>query len=174
MKEPIPEFSYIVDVNRIPVSGLILDLSADPEQCGALAARFKIPSLRHLSAHLVFKRINSSRVRVDGALNAEVEQICVVSLKPFVQRVEDTFSVVFSEGNDDTLRLNEIDLDMGEDDEIEYLPEGKADVGELVAQSLSLALDPFPRAPDAVFHQEDPDDSGTENPFSVLEKLKFK
>ena len=174
MKEPTPEFSYIVDLNRIPVSGLTLDLKADSEQCKALAARFDLPAIHELSAHLSFKRVNSGRVRLEAKLNATVERICVVSLEPFSQKVEDSFSMVFVQENASSLRLNEIDLDMGEEDEMEYPENGKTDAGELVAESLSLALDPFPKAPGAVFRQDAEEGEGEKNPFSVLEKLKFK
>lgn len=175
MKEPTPEFSYIVDLNRIPVSGMKLDLRADAEQCKALADRFDLPAIYELSAHLSFKRVNSGRVRLEAAFKAEIEQVCVVSLEPFAQKVEDSFSMVFVQENASSLRLNEIDLDMGEEDEAEYPENGKIDAGEIVAESLSLALDPFPRAPGAVFRQNaEKAAKEDKNPFAVLEKLKFK
>lgn len=173
MKKISPEFSYIVDVRQIPVSGLTLDLRADETQRRALAGRFGIPSIKTLSAHITLTKINKNRVRVNGAFEAEVEQICVVTLEPFAQRVQDHFSVIFSQEEDPSLKLNEIDLNMDEDDEIEFLENGKIDVGELTAEYFSLALDPFPHAPDAVFRPESAPET-RKNAFSVLEKLKFK
>ncbi|MBP3404267.1 MAG: DUF177 domain-containing protein [Alphaproteobacteria bacterium] len=173
MKKISPEFSYIVDVRQIPASGLTLDLQADETQRRALADRFGIPSIDALSARVTLTKINKDRVRVNGAFEAEVEQVCVVSLKTFAQRVRDRFTVIFSQEEDPSLKLNEIDLNMDEDDEIEFLENGKIDVGELTAEYLSLALDPFPHAPDAVFRSESAPET-RENAFSVLEKLKFK
>lgn len=174
MKEVTPEFSYFVDVNRIPAGGLSVNLQATGEQCQALAHRFGLPAIHELAAQLNFKRINKKRVRVDATFDAKVEQICVVTLKPFVQQVNDGFSMVFSQEEEASVRLNEIDLDMNEEDEVEFLQGDKIDAGELVAESLSLALDPFPHAPDATFQAVIDDDDTDKNAFSVLEKLKFK
>ena len=173
MKEVTPEFSYIVDANRIPASGQRLKLKADEREREALAKRFGLEKIDELSAELNFKRVNAKRVRLDAAFQARVEQKCGVTLETFSQPVQDRFSVIFSSEDEMSLRPNEIDLDMTEEDDIEFLQDGKIDAGELVAEYLSLALEPFPRAPDAVFQGEiDPEKD--ENPFSVLEKLKFK
>ena len=50
------------------------------------------------------------------------------------------------------------------------------DIGELVAQHLSLALEPYPRRPGVTFAGIDDDadagSPGVTNPFEVLAKLK--
>ena len=173
MKEVIPEFSYVVDANRIPASGLVLNLSANEQERKALAQRFGLEKIHELSASIAFKRINQKRIRLDATLNARVEQQCVVTLKTFTQPVQDSFSIVFCQENETSLRPNEIDLDMSEKDDVELLQDNKIDAGELVAEYLSLALDPFPHAPDAEFHDEI-DSKKEKNAFSVLEKLNFK
>ena len=154
MKEAAPEFSYIVDANRIPASGQTVDLKADEKERAALARRFGLEKIEELFAHLVFKRVNQKRIRLDAVLKARVEQQCGITLKTFVQPVEESFSVVFLTEEGDSLRTNEIDLDMTEDDDVEILRDDKIDAGELVSEYLSLALDPFPHAPDAVFRDE--------------------
>ena len=173
MKEETPEFSYIIDANRIPASGLVLNLNANDQERKALAQRFGLEKIHELTAALVFKRINQKRVRLNATLNARVEQQCVVTLKTFIQPVQDTFSIVFCQENDTSLRPNEIDLDMNEEDDVETLQDNKIDAGELVAEYLSLALDPFPHAPGAEFHDKI-DSEKEKNAFSVLEKLNFK
>ncbi len=173
MKKISPEFSYVVDVRQIPVAGLTLNLQADEIQRQALADRFALPAIKSLTADVTLTKVNKDRVRVNGDFNAEVEQVCVVSLKTFNQKVQDCFCVVFSQEEGASLKLNEIDLDMDEEDDVEFLENGKIDVGELTAEYLSLALDPFPHAPDAVFRSEIVPET-QKNAFSVLEKLKFK
>ena len=172
MKEINPEFSYIIDVNQIPTSGKVLNLQANEEQKSALAKRFNLEGILSLTAELIFKRINKKRVRVDARFKAEVKQICVITLEHFVQSVQDAFSVVFSQEENESLRLNEIDIDMSEEDDVEFLQGDKIDAGELVAEYLSLSLDPFPHAPDAEFRFEF-DSEKEKNAFSVLKKLKF-
>ena len=173
MKKISPEFSYIVDVRQIPSAGMTLDIQADEVQCRALANRFNIPSVNKLSAKVNLMNINKDRVRVKGTFEAQVEQICVVSLEKFMQKVQDQFNVIFSQEENPSLKLNEVDLDMADDEDIEFLENGKIDVGELISEYLSLSLDPFPHAPDAVFHAEVVPEKH-ENAFSILEKLKFK
>ena len=88
MKKISPEFSYIVDVRQIPSAGMTLDIQADEVQCRALANRFNIPSVNKLSAKVNLMNINKDRVRVKGTFEAQVEQICVVSLEKFMQKVQ--------------------------------------------------------------------------------------
>jgi hypothetical protein len=71
----------------------------------------------------------------------------VVSLEPFEARLEEDFEIEFvpADGGDGP------ELDIGAED-AEPLPQGgELDVGEIAAQQLSLALDPFPRAPSAAW-----------------------
>ena len=61
----------------------------------------------------------------------------------------------------------------GDAEPVEPLDDGMIDIGEAVAQQLSLALDPFPRAPGAVLDEETDlsDGSPRESPFAALAKL---
>lgn len=173
MKEIKPELSYIVETARVPASGVNVDITVDESQRKALAERFGIDGINSLTAHIVLKRVNGTQIRVRGDFEASVVQTCVVSLEPFEQHLRDSFTVVFSEEEGASLKVNEIDLDMTQEDDIEPVENGRIDVGELMAEYLSLALDPFPHRPDAVFDAEAVREKD-ENPFSVLEKLKFK
>ena len=173
MEKETSEFSYRVDINQIPASGTVLTLHADEQQCAALAKRFGLNAVLEFCAEAVLNRVNKQRVRMKASFSARVVQECVVTLEPFEQRVHDDFVIVFSSENEPSLRKNEIDLDMGEEDDIEFVDNGKADVGELIAEYFSLALDPFPHSPDAVFRPQS-DEENVKNAFSVLEKLKNK
>lgn len=173
MKKIVPEFSYIVDVRQIPANGLSVDLTADKNQCKALADRFGLPDVRDFIVHAQLIKINKDRIRLNAEIQATVEQVCVVSLEKFEQKVQDSFSVVFSQETDPSLKLNEIDLNPQEDEDMEFLENGKIDLGEISSEYLSLALDPFPHAPNAVF-QSKSDTENKKNAFSVLEKLQFK
>lgn len=173
MEKETPEFSYKIDVSRIPVSGMKLALCADEKQCSALAERFGLRAVPELRAEVVLTRINKKRIRMKAAFDARVVQECVVTLEPFEQQVHDDFVIVFSSEEESSVRKNEVDLDMGEEDDIEFLESEKIDVGELISEYFSLALDPFPHAPGAVF-QSETDDKDEKNAFSVLENLKFK
>ena len=62
----------------------------------------------------------------------------------------------------------EVVLD-AEAEDVEPLVAGAIDIGEAVAQQLSLALDPFPRAPEALaLSAEPPQGEAVDSPFAVL------
>ena len=80
---------------------------------------------------------------------------------PFLQ----VFSLVWSIGF-------EIDFDP-EHEPPETIIDGVIDIGELAAQFLALALDPYPRAPGVALDQVWSDgDEPTSSPFAAIEKLK--
>lgn len=168
------EFSYPVEVSRIPTTAMKMELDASEKEKAALAKRFGIPAVNVLKASVVLKALGGGRVRVSGHFEADVTETCVVSLENFDEKISDSFSVLYSTENAQTsLKTNEIDLDAEEEEETDVIENGKIDVGELVAEYFSLSLDPFPKRPavefSAYFEQEE-----RENPFSVLEKLKTK
>lgn len=144
-----PEFSRIVVVEKIPASGLQQKIQAKESEREELAARFGLIELKNLEAELVVypMRVDQT-VNVTGTLAADVVQQCVVTLEPLPQKVEHAFKVIFAvSGEAETLAGPS---DMNEDD-WEPIVNGSIDIGELVAQNLGLALDPYPRKPGVGF-----------------------
>ncbi len=138
------EFSHIVEAESIPGNGRIFKLSGNPAECEALAKRYDILTVKDLSATVRVHPVQPAGVlRVDGQIHAEVEQACSISLEPVPETVEETFSVEFGPVEEEV----DIELTLEDDDPVEPLEDGKIDIGELVAQYLALALDPYPRAP---------------------------
>lgn len=161
---PAPEFSRIVDLADLPDGGRTYDLSAGEDERKALAARFDLLSMSRLEARL---RVvwRGHALHVVGNLRAEVVQSCVVTLAPIDSRLEEPLELAFTrETPGETVGL----------DDAEPLTGDVLDIGELVAEELSLALDPYPRSPDAESNR--PESSGRdaprESPFDVLAKLK--
>jgi uncharacterized metal-binding protein YceD (DUF177 family) len=83
--------------------------------------------------------------------------------------IAENFTVIYGPVEESS----EIVLD-GDAEPVEPLDDGMIDIGEAVAQQLSLALDPFPRAPGATLEQEADlsDHSPRESPFAALAKLR--
>ena len=71
-------------------------------------------------------------------------QTCVVSLEDFTATVEEHFAVRCVPDGAESDNADPEALD-----EIPYA-DGTLDLGEAAAEQLALALDPYPRAPDAV------------------------
>ena len=129
----------------------------------ALAARFGIEEVRRLEARLRLLPEDNGPVMVTGEISAEVVQLCVVSQEPVVEQVSARVSLrLLPAGRGATDTPDDLV------DEIES--GGQVDLGELVAEEVALALNPYPRHPDAALPPEasDPED----NPFSALAALK--
>lgn len=140
--ESRPEFSDIVAVEGLEKGPVRKDLAASEAECTALAGRFGLLSIVSLSAAVTLRRLPASPlVRVEGRLKADIAQRCILSLEPVADHIDVSFSEVFCPVDyqpRDELEADEI---------VDSFDDGGIDIGELVAQNLSLSLDPYPRAP---------------------------
>jgi uncharacterized metal-binding protein YceD (DUF177 family) len=178
---PVPEFSRPVDVESLGMSPVRLDIHADAEERANLARRFGLVELRSLSANVALERDAAGDVSLSGRLKAEVVQTCVVSLEPVHSTIDVRFDRVFSPAAEpDMESAEEVFLAPEDDEPAERLAGGVIDVGEAVAETLGLEIDPFPRAPGAVFTGAEtgrPDavqHTGKSGPFAALAKLKTR
>jgi uncharacterized metal-binding protein YceD (DUF177 family) len=101
--------------------------------------------------------------------------LCVITLEPVAARVFGRFEVVFAPPGEDG-KLAEVFVDVEAADPPEPLNDGQIDIGEMIAQHLSLQIDPYPRAPDAEGGPwqavaEETEDA-TAHPFRRLRHLK--
>lgn len=139
------EFSRGVNVARLPHAGTVLAIEASLEERAALARRFDLPAIARLRADLQISPIGEGRIRLAGRLEAEVTQVSVVSLDPFVQRIEAPLDIILVPRAQFAADAGAT-IDPAAPDEEAY-DGGSFDAGEIVAQSLALALDPWPRNP---------------------------
>ena len=147
--ETPPEFSHPVRLRQIDARPVLLQ--ADEGQRAALARRFGIPSIEALTAEVSLER-DGERVRVEGTMDAAITQDCAISGEPFPVVLNEEIALVFvPAGNQPAPSTDgeiEIELEREELDEIEY--DGDSiDIGEAVAQTLALAIDPYAEGPDA-------------------------
>lgn len=149
MSTAAAEFHRPVVLAAVPARGATHRLDATEAECAALAARFGLPGVHALSAELRLAPLADGRVRATGRLGARITQVCVVSLEPFEQPVEAAISIVYVPAHLAAAEAEEGGFDPEAADE-EVAIGGSADLGESVAQMLSLAIDPWPRRPDAV------------------------
>lgn len=141
-----PELSWVVRVAEVGTVPRREAVVAIPAECAALARRFALLDLTALAAELTVVA-DAGGIRVTGTLTAAGEQACAVSAEPVAFALAEPVDLRFSTAavaEGDEVELAGADLDV--------LPlDGDAlDLGEAVAQSLGLALDPYPRAPDTV------------------------
>lgn len=178
-----PEFSRPIEADGLKHGTTEKRVKATAAECEALQARFGIDALSHLSGTLTLARKGSGerlKVRVAGTFKATVTQTCVVTLDPFEVQIEAEIETVFE--NDEEATDENWDLSLEDDDPPEPIVNGIIDLGELIAQSLSLEISQHPRKPGvesplktlvSANRKDESDESEKENPFAVLQNLKF-
>jgi uncharacterized metal-binding protein YceD (DUF177 family) len=174
-QSPEFEFSRPLDVTRVPPQGSIERISAEPTECVALAKRFGLPGLHSLEAELKVSRWRGEGLKIKGRFTADLDQTCVVTLETFRSTLADEFESYFlptgtSAGADRALI---------EEGDAEPFENGIIDMGEVVAETVALALDPYPKKPGVTFADVIEDESQEEaatrpeaSPFAGLGRLK--
>ena len=145
---PSPEFSRRVVVEVIPAAGDTREIVAEPEERDALARRFGLLAFGALSASLRLQPLAHGLVRVEGRFTAALAQACVVTLEPIARRIDASFALVYGP-TAAAAGPHEVVMTADEDAPPEPIEDGAIDLGEATAQQLALALDDFPRAPNA-------------------------
>ncbi len=171
-----PEFSRPVRIDTLGPGARAMAVMADPDERAALAVRFGLEALERLDAELTLTA-RSEEIALDGRLRARAVQTCVASGVPVPAVIEEPFSVAFRP-QPATAADAELEVGTGELDVIFY-DGASIDVGEAVAETLALALPPFPRAPDAaaalraagvLSEQDAAAEKAARSPFAVLKK----
>lgn len=142
-----PEFSRVVALDTIGDAPRTITLEADADERLSLVRRFRLVAIETLSAEVSLSR-RAEIVTATGRLTAAVVQSCVASGEPVPETLHEPFEVVFRPQPAGARPDEEIELDESEMDVVFY-EGGAIDLGEAVAETLALALDPYPRAPDA-------------------------
>jgi uncharacterized metal-binding protein YceD (DUF177 family) len=164
MNDPELEFSRPIELARIPKLGSHEKLVADAKECQALAKRLQISALHSLTAELKTKPWRGGGLKVSGELKADLDQESVVSLEVF------RTTVVY---NVERYFLNvPPSADIEAEEDIDPIENGIINLGEVVAETLALELDPYPRKPGESFESAEIETDAPEpekpNPFNVL------
>lgn len=161
------------DVKEIGKDGLARRKEATPEERARLAKELRIPEVIQLSASYTIRARAGGSYALSGEITADVIQECIVSLAPVPTNIAEPFEAEF--WPPETIPSGEEgEIDALSAAEIEPLEGGAIDAGRIVFETLAAALDPYPRAPGAVFDWSDPAsaESAKQGPFAALGALK--
>lgn len=166
-----PEFSRMLDVRQIEGKHTRLEPSA--AERAALADRFGLVRIDSLVADLELVR-DGRIVDARGRLVAAIVQPCAVSAEDLEVSIDEPLFFRFVPESDVQVLDEEIELDASACDEIGYAG-SQFDLGEAVAQSLGLAIDPYLTGPQADAARKAagigaPEDHG---PFAALKGLSL-
>lgn len=164
MKQVVYEFSRPLQVDRVPALGSHERLAADEKECAALAKRFDLPRIHSLGGLLKMVPWRGGGLKITGTLNANVDQVSVISLETFTSDLEFAIERYF---------LSPRAGQPTAEEDIDIIENGSVDLGEILAESMALELDPYPRREGEAFDDiEEHPESAKVSPFTGLSKLK--
>lgn len=142
-----PEWSRPERLDTIGADERIVAIDADAGERAALAARFDLSGIERLSARLAVRR-DGAGIVVTGRVAALVVQPCVATAAPVETVIDEPVALRFVEAAAAGDPDEEVELGPDALDTIE-IDGGAIDLGEAAAETMALAIDPFPRAADA-------------------------
>jgi uncharacterized metal-binding protein YceD (DUF177 family) len=146
---PDPEWSHKILIAQLGDKPLPVSLAADERVRKALARRFGLIDIATLDADIALTR-EDEKVRLTGKLHAEAMQACSISGQGVAVKLSEPLALLFLPDATESATPGE-EIELAADDCDTVWHDGRVvDVAEAVAQSFALALDPYPRAPNAV------------------------
>jgi uncharacterized metal-binding protein YceD (DUF177 family) len=171
-------WSVPIRLDEVPEGGKHVVLEPSAEVRAALAKPMGVDAVERLKAVVEVRRLGRDGLRVVGEVRATVRQTCVVSLTPLTNEIREPIKVDFvPPRSDKVIDINEIEIDIDASDEAEPLTGNSIDLGHVVTEFVTLAVDPYPRQPDAAFAPPAAGEGVAEaaaNPFAALAALKGK
>jgi uncharacterized metal-binding protein YceD (DUF177 family) len=176
MTEKPDPWRVAVVVAQMPDTGLHRDIEADAAICAAVADMGGLREVRSVRASFDITPMSGGRFHVTGHVQARVGQTCVVTLEDIESDIDAPIDLTFAPPEqipEMAALVDEMEAS-GEEtpDPPEPIANGMIDLGRVATDALYLAVDPYPRKPDAVFEPvveaADPED----HPFAALKALK--
>ena len=167
------EFSRPVALSRLGVEPFCQEIEAAEGERERLARRLGLETLDRLRATVTLRRGAGETVLLDARFEAAFSQTCVVTLEPVPGTVSGSFALLYGPADAGPAEFD-ADLDAGADPNapvFEPLSGAAIDIGEAVAQELSLALPEFPRHPDAAAEPDDAASEPVDGAFAALAGL---
>ena len=166
------DFAHRLPLNQIR-DGDRTDLVADEGERKLIADRLDLRGLDRLEAHATLER-KGEIVRARGRLKASLCQSCVVTDEPVDAHADEAFDIYFlpepkTDSPEEEVELVESDCDV-------VFHDGAAiDLGSAIADTLALALDPYPRSASAQAALKEAGvlSEAEAGPFAALAKLRL-
>ena len=178
---------YLIDQGEIGAHPYQKTLIAGDADLKALAARLGVHGIHSLVSEMTLQRIpgNKAVIHVEGILKADVTQSCIISHVPVKEHIEEEFEAWYADPASFTSlakakheragKLADAEIPVMEEQEApEAMINGKIDLGDLVAQYLSLSLNPYPRAHGVAWDRESVESVTDAKPASPLRKNPFE
>ena len=158
--------SHTINISALHDHDVEILVEANEHQRAAIARRLAIPALNLLrGAFTVHPVRGGAEIRL--RLDADAERRCVASLEPMTEKIAEEIIMQFDHNYTEADEADE-----GEEWR-EPLEGDEIDLGELLVQHLSLALDPYPRRAGAEPLVVAKDTAAIATPFAALKSIKM-
>jgi len=141
----------------------IVEPTAD--EVADLAERFDFIAIESMRAEVIVRKVAKDCWDLSGRLTAKVTQRCVLTGEPVPELVDFTLEERYVRDADSD---GEVEVTL---EGAEPLVGGAIDVGEMVAQSLGVAVTPWPRT-ESMVESHFTEDRRDDHPFAGLAALK--
>lgn len=145
---PLPpsELTRMIKARPLPAGAVVIE--ASEAERAALALRFGLGAVESLRAEVMLEQ-KPRAIRATGRLRAAIMQPCAISGEDFPVTIDEPVDLRFIEDNQRPATPDEeIELEADDCDELEFAGD-MFDLGEAVAQTLGLAIDPYAEGPGA-------------------------
>jgi uncharacterized metal-binding protein YceD (DUF177 family) len=145
---PAAELTRMIKARPLPAGAVVIEATADER--AALAVRFGLGAVHSLRAEVALEQ-KSRAIRATGRLRADILQPCAISAEDFPVTIDEPIDLRFVEDRERPMTEDErleIELEADDCDEIAFSGD-MFDLGEAVAQTLGLAIDPYAEGPNA-------------------------
>lgn len=151
-----------------------LRLSPNAEERQRIAGSLGLDAISVLKADLTISHATNGLISVHGTISASIRPICVVTLEPFDDEVNEAVAITFAPAG----LIEKMTKRAEENENNDFEPpdeicDGMIDFGALTVEFLTLALDPYPRKPGAEFASATPEPE-RESPFAKLRDIQLK
>ncbi len=177
------EWSHFFDVDDLEKKPTELTIEASEDECADLARRFAVVSIEKATAKLKLSNAGGHVIHVQGRFECDITQECVVTLDPVQSSLSEPVEGWFADRDTAVSFANakkerevakshaEVEI-LDEKEDPEPVVEGRIDLGELVAQHISLAIPTYPHKEGVEY--EVGDDNLTLDEKSPLRKNPFE
>ena len=142
-----PEFSRPERVDTVSERERVVEVEARPAEREALARRFDLLGVERLQASFTVRR-EPAGLTARGRVTADVVQACSITGEPVGSHVDEQADLLFVAAG--AVGSGDAEVELSADALDTIIFEGtKSDRGAAAAETMALALDPFPRAPGA-------------------------
>jgi uncharacterized metal-binding protein YceD (DUF177 family) len=173
------EFSRCIKIDEIGKGDSSHEITATADECAALAKRFDLLKLDNLQATIMLSK-HSNGIQAKGQFSASLEQACIASNEAIADTIDDEIDILFLPLSEQHI-VPDSEVELAADECDVMLHDGRViDIGEAVAQSLALSINPYPRSKNADQQlraagvKRDDDVIAPSGPFAALSAIKDK